>query len=230
MYTACKTPCNECPFRKNSHPGYLGGVYENGQELHDMIMTLEKPFNCHKTIDKDVVSYDEVGSKEYPICAGALMYMKKNAKRPKDKEMDNLVQDVDKSQLDNILSVPELIQHHKNSIGFISHDFGNRESGSQDENHIAHIVNYKDLSNGKRTHEEVQNFIEILKKEREEIREFSIFGDNNWLRIDTMIDILMDDISDEEELYDLNLDEMMESECFQIFQWLDGQSIDYEWG
>lgn len=46
-----KTPCEECPFRKNSLPGWLG-PYKDAQELLNIING-EIHFMCHMTLGKD---------------------------------------------------------------------------------------------------------------------------------------------------------------------------------
>jgi hypothetical protein len=113
----CKTPCKECPFTKTSVGGWFGNVYESAEELHTLIMN-EAPFSCHMA-QKDFVSFDEVGSEGNPFCAGALMYMKKAGKSPKyNSEIRTLVDQIDRSELDNILLVPEFFKHHEKVISY----------------------------------------------------------------------------------------------------------------
>ncbi len=204
---ACTKPCGECPFTKNSIPGYLGGVYKNGQDLHNIVVNSEKPFSCHVAQGDNDISFEQVGTKEYPFCAGALMYMKKICKMPRDRELNKLVQSVDKSKLDYILSLPELIEHHSKPILFI-------------DNH--------DYSLGCKSSEEVKKYINFLTNERKTIKEFSFFGDNNWLRIDTQLDILNGEITEEFELSSIDLDEMSYNDCINIFDWLEGHDVDVE--
>lgn len=63
------------------------------------------------TLDRDI-SEEEAGTNDYPLCAGALAYMKKACKLPTDKALKNLVSQIQTSQLENILSVPEFHKHH----------------------------------------------------------------------------------------------------------------------
>ena len=106
---ACKTPCNACPFRKNSLPGWLATYTPT--ELHSVVMS-EKPFPCHLTHPTEELSWDESGTPEHPLCAGALMYMRKNAKNPRNPELSKLVRSIKLEDCDNILNTSEFIKHH----------------------------------------------------------------------------------------------------------------------
>ncbi len=104
----CKKPCNDCPFRKDSLAGWLSD-YEP-QELHNIVMG-EHPFPCHLTHEEDL-DWEEAGKKETPLCAEALLYMKKNAKMPRHPEVRQIMNQFTKEDCNNILSVPEFIKHH----------------------------------------------------------------------------------------------------------------------
>lgn len=106
--TNLKNPCNECPFRKNSLPGYLGGIY-TPLTLHQHVMS-ENVFACHKTIKKNNQKINEL-----EICVGSIMYMNKNAKRCNDELLFNLQEEFRTKDTKNILSYPELSKYHKNS-------------------------------------------------------------------------------------------------------------------
>ena len=106
---ACKVPCNECPFRKDSMRGWLAGY--TPQELHSIVMN-EVGFPCHMTHTEEDLEWEDAGTDEHPLCAGALRYMKKGAKRPRNPELLKLVLAVDIKDCEDILSVPEFIQHH----------------------------------------------------------------------------------------------------------------------
>lgn len=109
---ACKTPCLDCPFRKSSLPGWLGDY--TAEELYAIVMN-EMPFACHMTHDRDL-KWEETGSKEYPFCAGALMFMKQAGKLPRDKRIRDLVSKVNREDCDNILSPPDFLSHHKKFV------------------------------------------------------------------------------------------------------------------
>lgn len=108
----CKTPCNDCPFRKNSLAGWLGEY--SAQDLHMLVMS-ERPFPCHMTHADEDLDWDEAGTKENPLCAGALLFMKKSAKMPRDPELAKILKSFDYSGCDNILSVTEFYKHHTES-------------------------------------------------------------------------------------------------------------------
>lgn len=104
---ACKVPCVECPFRKDSTQGWLADY--NPKQLHTLVMS-EQPFPCHLTHQEEVLFQDAY---KLPLCKGALAYMRKNAKSPRNPELNKIVQEIDREMLANILSTPEFFEHHK---------------------------------------------------------------------------------------------------------------------
>jgi hypothetical protein len=112
MY-ACKKMCNECPFSPDSLPGWLAG-YEP-IDLHRIVMA-ELPFPCHKThIDREL-TWEEGGTKENPLCRGALIYMRKNAKQPRNPEIQKHTNTVTKEDFELVMSTPEFLEHHANGF------------------------------------------------------------------------------------------------------------------
>jgi hypothetical protein len=105
-YKSCKVPCKECPFRKDSVAGWLANY--TPQDLHTLVMS-EQPFPCHMTHEKDL-EFNE--AEEYPLCKGALAYMKKNAKSPRNQELNALVKAVEPEVTENILGFVEFFKHH----------------------------------------------------------------------------------------------------------------------
>lgn len=104
----CKKPCGECPFSKMSLGGWLADY--TATELHRIVMN-ELPFPCHMSHEEDL-EWDKVGTSKNPLCAGALMYMKKNAKSPRRQDLAVLVKQININDCDDILSVPEFFEHH----------------------------------------------------------------------------------------------------------------------
>jgi hypothetical protein len=103
-------PCNDCPFRKNSLPGWLG-PWETPLELHRFVMA-ENEFPCHKTMTDEFG--DDVPEHKQSYCRGAILYMKKNSKMPSyNSDLRELVCTADRADCKNILSVPDFIQHHQ---------------------------------------------------------------------------------------------------------------------
>ncbi len=109
MLNTCKKPCNDCPFKKTSLGGWLADY--TPQELHMLVMS-EKPFPCHMT-HEDTISWEQAGTKEHPLCMGALKYMKKAGKLPRNKELADILKSVSREDLEDVLSVPEFFEHHK---------------------------------------------------------------------------------------------------------------------
>lgn len=106
---ALKTPCNDCPFRKDSAPGWLG-PYSGPLALHQFIMS-ETPFPCHLTHEEKDLAPGVAGSEKHPLCSGAIAYMKKNGKRPRNPALAGLVSACNDTE--GILALPEFFQHHK---------------------------------------------------------------------------------------------------------------------
>ena len=97
-------PCNECPFRKDSLKGWLGG--ETAQSTFDMVKS-ETDFACHKTRSKKPT--------EMSRCRGFLLFTRKIAKIPKyNTELHKAVMAIDykTASESDILSLPDFIKHH----------------------------------------------------------------------------------------------------------------------
>jgi hypothetical protein len=105
---ATKTPCNDCPFRKNSLPGWLADY--SPLQLHSIVMS-ETAFPCHLA-QQEFVEWKDVGTKNNPVCAGSLRYMKKGAKMPRRADLAALIKKIDVGSCDNILSITEFFEHH----------------------------------------------------------------------------------------------------------------------
>jgi hypothetical protein len=96
-------PCNECPFRKNSARGWLGGI--TVQETYSAVMHHEENFACHLTRHKK--------EQQMSRCRGSLLFMKKGGKLPRyNRQLAEAIDKVGKVSMDNILSVVEFFKHH----------------------------------------------------------------------------------------------------------------------
>lgn len=113
MKDTLKNPCNACPFRKNSLPGWLGPWDANS--LHQFVMN-EGDFACHLTIPQDernLVIVEEITMR----CAGSVLYLGKNCKSPRYEPLASVLGKVKadpeyRTRLDNILNLREFINHH----------------------------------------------------------------------------------------------------------------------
>jgi hypothetical protein len=103
-----KEPCSECPFRKNSLPGWLG-PYANPLELVTIINN-ETHFACHLTMDSD--DLEDADTSKYRYCRGALQFMIKNGKLPRDHKLAELRKLCKNDDISNIMDLPELLYHH----------------------------------------------------------------------------------------------------------------------
>lgn len=101
--------CEQCPFSRDAAQGWLG-PYDHPQELHRMIMS-EVNFPCHKTMDRDL-SPTEAGDKRYPLCRGALLYMKRNAKVPLRMDLRNAMDELVDDDPFTVMSFPQFLEHH----------------------------------------------------------------------------------------------------------------------
>jgi len=82
---ATPVPCDECPWRVNSIPGYLGPF--SADEWVELAMT-DEPIACHKTIKE--VDENGIGHWNHPAmrqCAGAASFRGHVCKSPRDPQV-----------------------------------------------------------------------------------------------------------------------------------------------
>lgn len=88
---------------------------------------------------------------------------------------------------------------------------------------------------GMRTQQEIKSKIESIKKERAAIREFSIFGKNNWEEMDTQVAILEKCLAEKwnwteaEDKLDERFENMEAEDVSEDEQCEDGERYIYEW-
>lgn len=103
MIDNLKEPCKECPFRKNSLPGWLGG--ETPEATYHSVMDAEIDFACHMTRHKT--------DKNMSRCKGSLLFLKQSCKSPKfNTELSQCVENINRKEISNILLPHEFINHH----------------------------------------------------------------------------------------------------------------------
>lgn len=98
-------PCKECPFRKNSAPGWLG-PWPDAATLHLHIVA-ERDFACHMTMGDD--DEDEL-PEDTRRCTGAIMYATKSAKRFVDPVLRKEQQEHQPTE--EIMNLFEFKEHH----------------------------------------------------------------------------------------------------------------------
>lgn len=102
MNNYCTKPCPECPFRKESLNGWLGGYSPEATALYAV---QEEDFHCHLTR----------GTKNPKHCAGRMLFAKRNCKifrRPDLEKIKNAVLALNPDYKETILDIGEFVLHH----------------------------------------------------------------------------------------------------------------------
>lgn len=99
------TPCNECPFRRVSLPGYLGAATPD-----DFIAVAtygETPMPCHKEVNYESKNWEKLMLRARQ-CTGHAIYLGNTCKDPRNKEVYTMPAD---HAL--VFSTPvQFIEHH----------------------------------------------------------------------------------------------------------------------
>lgn len=104
-----KTPCAECPWRRNSLRGWLGE--DNPEDFYRANITNEGAMPCHMQIDYEDPHWKETQLPDADLCAGSLIYFNNTNKRPRDPEIAQAVDAVGTSP--QVFEWPDqFIGHH----------------------------------------------------------------------------------------------------------------------
>lgn len=97
-------PCKECPYKKDSLPGYLG---ESSYDPERFLQQLEGQVHpCHLTVDWENNNHDKS-----QVCIGALQFMNNSCMMSRNKDVVALQKEVGKNE--NVLSFKHnFIKHH----------------------------------------------------------------------------------------------------------------------
>src|SRR5258706_14268375 len=89
---AGEKPCNECPFRRASMPGWLGAGTPQSFVIE---ISYEHPLPCHRTLDYSDPDWlaKWTDQKVGRVCAGALILAANMSKRPRDPAFPRLPRD-----------------------------------------------------------------------------------------------------------------------------------------
>lgn len=100
-----KTPCDECPWRRNHPAGWLGGY--DPEQFTNQVQWDGPPLPCHKT-------YKPGGDGEAKaMCAGALVFMKNSCKSAKHPAYGDALDHVERDT-ETVFNWPfEFLEHHK---------------------------------------------------------------------------------------------------------------------
>ncbi|MBS4016807.1 MAG: hypothetical protein KGZ68_01100 [Dechloromonas sp.] len=106
MRTNLTEPCKECPFRRNSMPGWLGPW-----EPTDLLAAIKvAPFPCHRTIKADI-SFDDPRTAKMELCAGAALFL--NNKMEKSRCPETAAYQRGLATDDTVFATDaELLEHH----------------------------------------------------------------------------------------------------------------------
>lgn len=105
-----KRPCGDCPWRRVSCPGWLGGDLSPEEWLQ--VANGEMPVPCHKA---DAKGHEEIQ------CAGLAIYRANVSKLPRDPEVLRLPSD-----RYNVFEGPAAFVKHHRSTGIVSSELGRR--------------------------------------------------------------------------------------------------------
>lgn len=75
-----KTACRECPFRRDSAPGYLGEASYDPESFLAPHWHAEAPLPCHMHVDWE----RDAEQQDAPLCRGLMVMMRNSAKMPTD--------------------------------------------------------------------------------------------------------------------------------------------------
>ncbi|UTU07934.1 hypothetical protein CcrC1_gp248c [Caulobacter phage C1] len=117
-----KTPCKECPWRRASPAGYLGG---HPTDYFVGSVRTDTPISCHMTLEK--------GRRE-ALCAGSLIHYRNNLRKPRYAPLAAAVDGVEPSPL-VFQFVQQFDDHHRPIADQLAKSLGNIHSN--DDFHCA---------------------------------------------------------------------------------------------
>jgi hypothetical protein len=121
-----KQPCRDCPYRRNSTPGWLGKGNPTQEELDHLCEHYVEgalsdyaqdadgnrtDIPCHLTIQFEDPDWEQNQYPDAPLCAGALIFAKNNFKSPREPQRREAVDAVEHDP--NVFRYPfEFFEHH----------------------------------------------------------------------------------------------------------------------
>lgn len=108
-----KSPCKECPFRKDSMKGWLG-PYKTPQDLINAGRGSESGmYKCHMEVNEKMEYMDGFDAHlQASPCRGALIMMKKSCHRPRNPKTVALMEQVTEENKKQVLAEWEVLEHH----------------------------------------------------------------------------------------------------------------------
>lgn len=105
MKVVHKKPCRECPWRRASLPGFLGG-YEP-EQFTQQVQFDGPPLPCHMTHD---------GVEAQAMCAGALIFMRNSCKSAHHPDYGDARAQVEPDRENVFCWSHEFINHHSQNV------------------------------------------------------------------------------------------------------------------
>lgn len=106
------TACKQCPYRRDSLPGWLGSGTPESFAYGAVADKLPEEFPCHCAIDYDDPKWKDTQYPEASLCAGALAMARNNCKLATDPERAALIAQVPRDP--EVFQFPaEFLAHHK---------------------------------------------------------------------------------------------------------------------
>jgi len=106
-----KTACRECPFRRESAPGYLGASSHDPHGYLDQHWHGFVRLPCHMKINWEA-SDTLRQTLSAPLCQGFLILCKNACKLPLNREIALAVVDTEPNQKDIFVNAYQFYQHH----------------------------------------------------------------------------------------------------------------------
>lgn len=104
-----KTPCDDCPFRRNALAGWTGDATPAEHLVYVEKADGEAP--CHLNVDYSDPQWQERQLPNAALCAGGLQYLANTHKRPRDPAMAAIVQQLGRNP--DVFDYPwEFLSHH----------------------------------------------------------------------------------------------------------------------
>lgn len=111
----CNKPCKECPWRKDSIPGWLG----DSTPLEFLQLNeSEQHMPCHLTVDYESDDWEEL-VQDAPACAGRLVHLKNRCKQPMDPSLAEAMKGVEADHDKIFFDPSEFFRHHGGKGGIM---------------------------------------------------------------------------------------------------------------
>jgi len=107
MKNELNKPCNECPFRRDSLPGYLGNYSSPEEFIAETMSDTEQP--CHMSVDYEDPDWVSSLGDKANHCYGSLVFFRNICKMSRDPDRPRA-----EANHDEVFSSPsEFTSHHK---------------------------------------------------------------------------------------------------------------------